>query len=208
VTIDEYNIFCQATGRVIPIPFSRDGSWESDKNRDSFINSYCPVVNVSWHDAKAFADWMGCRLPTEAEWEYACRAGTHTLFNTGNNITSFQANIRNSNPFRQSLNAQWIEGSRRRTIPVGCFEPNNWGLYDMHGNVWEWCNDWHAPYSDDNLLINPIGPPYGSTRVCRGGSWNDDMLSCSSSMRNHGDPACFGNDLGFRLVLDVNKIQK
>jgi len=116
----------------------------------------------------------GYRLPTEAEWEYACRAGTTTTFNTGNNITTSQANYDGNFPYNNNAKGVY----REKTTPVGSFAPNPWGLYDMHGNVREWCWDWYTPGSPSSRInseqtyIDPVGPDHGTYRMSRGGAWN------------------------------------
>ena len=164
-------------------------SWKTDENgqlRNSNHKNY-PVIYVSWNDATAFAQWMGCRLPTEAEWEYACRAGTTTAFYLGSTLNSSEANF--NQPYAQ-------------TRPVGSYAPNAWGLFDMHGNVSEWCSDWYGDYSS-YPQTNPTGPASGSNRVLRGGSWggDGDGRYCRSANRGDGDPSTRGSGIGFRLVV-------
>ena len=184
ITFAQYDLFCEATGREKP----DDNGW-GRKNR--------PVMNVSWHDAKAFAEWMGARLPTEAEWEYACRAGTTTPFNTGENITTFQANYNGKTPYKDFAEGEY----RRETMPVGSFEPNAWGLYDMHGNVWEWCSDWYSAYPKKEQS-NPQGPETGNSRVFRGGGWYSAGMMCRSARRYNLNPDFSYNFIGFRIVMN------
>ena len=179
VTFDQYDAFCAATGRSKP----DDEGWGRGRR---------PVINVSWEDATAFADWMGCRLPTEAEWEYACRAGTTTPFYTGNNLTTNQANYDGNYPYNGNAKGQY----REKTTPVGSFPPSAWGLYDMHGNVWEWCSDWYGAYPTQ-AQTNPQGPSTSSLRVYRGGSWNYDAQYCRSANRFYYTPDYRNFNLGF-----------
>jgi len=182
VTFEQYDLFCDATGRSKP---SYEGWGRGNR----------PVINVSWDDATAFADWMGCRLPTEAEWEYAARGGTTTPFSTGNNITTSQANYDGNYPYNNNAKGEY----RQKTLPVGSFAANAYGLFDMHGNVWEWCSDWYGDYST-SAQTNPEGASSGSARVLRGGSWNRNANLCRTAYRNYSTPAYRDGDMGFRLV--------
>jgi formylglycine-generating enzyme required for sulfatase activity len=163
-----------------------------------------PVERVSWNDVQEFlwklnaATGKRYRLPTEAEWEYACRAGSTTPFNTGNNLTTSQANYDGNYPYNGNAKGTYLQ----RTQPVGSYSPNAWGIYDMHGNVWEWCSDWYGDYST-SAQTNPPGPSSGSLRVLRGGSWNYDAESCRSALRYGSFPFYPDYDSyggGFRVV--------
>lgn len=137
----------------------------------------------------------GYRLPTEAEWEYACRAGTTTPFNTGNNITIAQANYNGSDSFIKNANGD----AREKTTPVGIFAPNPWGLYDVHGNVYEWCWDWYGDYSSGSQTA-PVGAVSGTDRVIRGGCWAGPRGDLRSSSRFYSPPDSESRIIGFRLV--------
>ena len=133
-----------------------------------------PVENVSWDDCQGFIKQANglllcaeIRLPTESEWEYACRAGTTTPFWFGNDITGEQVNY-------------W--GKTRKTVDVESFRCNSWGLYQMHGNVWEWCHDWLGDYPK-GPVEDPSGPEEGASRVLRGGGWSGDARNCRSACR-------------------------
>jgi len=190
VTFEQYELFCEATGHKIPPD-------------EGFGYGQHPVIYVSWFDANAFAEWLGCRLPTEAEWEYACRAGTETPFNTGKNITTSQANYNGNDPYFEYPKGK----NRNETLPVGSFSPNKWGLYDMHGNVWEWCSDWHSKNILENET-NPKGSKTGGVHVVRGGGYGYGAYWCRSAIRKAGyitgDINEGNSNLGFRLVYIEN----
>ena len=168
-----------------------------------------PVENVSWNDAIVFCEQLTklakgkyrFTLPTEAQWEYACRAGTTTPFNTGENLTTEQANYNGNYPYRNNPKGKYLE----KTTPVGSYPPNAWGLYDMHGNVWEWCMDWYGEKyyekcKNKGSVENPAGQETGSSRVLRGGSWYDNGRNCRSANRYNNIPDDRDNDIGFRVV--------
>ncbi len=154
------------------------GSNPSQRKGDSL-----PVENVQWDDCVAFCKKTGMMLPTEAQWEYACRAGSGEMFSTthGNFHVSY---------------------SSERTEPVGRYSPNAWGIFDMHGNVWEWCADWYGPYPDGKVT-NPKGPKSGKNHVLRGGAWNTPSEECRSANR-YGDRvwgAYGAASCGFRPIM-------
>ena len=162
----------------------------------------CPVEQVDFDQANDFlsrinagTSAMQFRLPTEAEWEYACRAGTSTPFNTGAQLTTAQANIdsRYSGPDTEGGAAY------DKTLPVGKFPPNAWGLHDMHGNVWEWTNDWYGPYNPRHDT-DPRGAETGAKRVIRGGGWHFDANSARCGQRYTHAPQDKDDSLGFRVV--------
>jgi len=140
-------------------------------------------------------------LPTEAEWEYACRAGTTTTFHTGNNLTTQQANYNGNEPYNDNAKGVFL----KCTQPVGSYAPNAWGLYDMHGNVMEFCSDYfHRAYQND-FATNPQGPSSGSHAIVRGGAWDFPAFRCRSADRI-GFEIIYDNvqnDLGFRLAADL-----
>jgi formylglycine-generating enzyme required for sulfatase activity len=172
-----------------------DQGWGKDRH---------PVVNVSWEDAKEYVAWLSkrtgliYRLLTEAEWEHAARAGTVTAFSTGASITSNDANFDGGHTYGGSSKGYYSKS----TVEVGSFQPNAFGLYDMHGNVWEWVEDcWHADYKG--------GPADGSawttrcnerSRVLRGGSWIDPPRILRSAYRSRNVPAYRGGTVGFRVA--------
>jgi formylglycine-generating enzyme required for sulfatase activity len=187
---------------------SNPSSFNQDRlgsNTDDF-----PVESVSWQDVQTFLEKLAAleeekkegrryRLPTEAEWEYACRGGAseYQVFHYGNSLSSRQANFNGNYPY-EVAKGPYLE----RTSQVGSYEPNRFGLYDMHGNVWEWCSDW---YDKDcykkSPPRDPAGPAEGSSRVIRGGSWDCFGQRCRSAWRNGIEPANRFEYLGFRVVL-------
>ncbi|GAB3550222.1 formylglycine-generating enzyme family protein [Noviherbaspirillum agri] len=176
-----------------------------------------PVVNVTWNDAVAMAKWLSAtegrtyRLPTEAEWEYAARAGTRSRYHSGNDPQSLLAA---ANVFDADAMQHWpkwrtfaLTGSDgfAFTAPVGSFAPNAFGLFDMHGNVWEWTADWHDDrYYANSPVDDPQGPASGTVRVRRGGSWHTWPLYARSSYRNWNAPQTRYTLVGIRLVREAD----
>jgi len=163
-----------------------------------------PVTCVSWNDCMEFVKWLNrkeragkYRLPTEAEWEYACRAGTTTPFNTGNCLSTSEANYDGHFPYTGCAEGQY----RQKTVSVASFSANAWGLYDMHGNVWELCSDWYGDYPS-RAVTDPDGPSSGKDRVLRGGCWVLDAGYCRSADRDRAMPRGRHSFIGFRLVRD------
>ena len=155
-----------------------------------------PVVYVTWFGATEYAAYIGGSLPTEAQWEYACRAGSTTPFNTGSCLTNLQANYSWGWPYGTCTNTETSYPGK--TQPIGSYSPNAWGLYDMHGNVYEWCIDLFDNYST-GAQTDPIGTT-GFRRVIRGGSWESDASQSRSSSRNSSWPEGTANRVGFRVV--------
>jgi formylglycine-generating enzyme required for sulfatase activity len=174
--------------------------WKSlmGDNPSEFQGDNLPVEKVSWNDAATFCKKLSekegkkYRLPTEAEWEYACRAGTTTAYYTGDREAALNE-------------AGWYKAnSELKTHPVGQKKPNVWGLYDMHGNVWQWCNDYAGAYPAGDA-VDPSGPPVGDKngpRVLRGGSWNNVPGSCRAAYRGWIAPDGRFDIVGLRLCLD------
>ena len=177
------------------------------KNPSSCKGSNRPVEWVSWEDAKEFCNKLNEKyagklpagykfdLPTEAQWEYACRAGTTTALNNGTNLTSETGSCSNLNEVGW-YGSNYGYGEHKA---VGQKRPNSWGLYDMHGNVWEWCRDWYGSYGGE--ATDPVGPSSGSGRVDRGGSWSFYAKFCRSARRDRSEPGLRSSHLGFRLAL-------
>jgi len=140
----------------------------------------------------------GFRLPTEAEWEYACRAGTASALNNGKELTSTTGQGRNLDGV-----AWYNANGDSKTHPVGQKQANAWGLYDMHGNVWEWCSDWHGEY-DTLKTTDPAGPEQGTTRVVRGGCWVNASKVCRSATRGDTEPMSWNFHFGMRVVRELD----
>jgi len=165
-------------------------------NPSNFKGEKLPVEQVSWNDAVEFCVALNKKeriprgwefaLPTDAQWEYACRAGTTTAYSWGNNITPQLANFKDS-----GLN---------KTVEVGSYIANPWGFFDLHGNVWEWTADWLGEYPK-NSVIDPLGPSNGQNRVSRGGSWGYGVWALRSALRRGTSADKPGNGTGFRVAL-------
>jgi sulfatase modifying factor 1 len=172
------------------------------ENPSSFKGAERPVERVSWDDCREFIKKLNgiksgfhLRLPTEAEWEYACRAGTQTPFWFGENITPDQVNYDGNHPYAGGTKGKY----REETVEVKSLPCNGWGLYQMHGNVWEWCADRYGEYPTGNVM-DPLGPNDGAYRVERGGSWFSDGGDVRSASRDGGVPASRFSSTGFRLA--------
>ena len=187
VTNEEYGRFLEANPNM-----DEPGEWSNRK----FNQPRQPVVGVSWHDAKKFAKWAGLDLPSEAQWEYACRAGTTTEYYTGDSESDL-------------VRAGWYrKNSGSQSHPVGEKEPNRFGLYDMHGNVWEWCEDqWHDNYKgapvDGSAWVDKQNE--GVHRVIRSGAWGDGAGHCRTAYRYESGPSSRHGYYGFRLSLRPGK---
>jgi formylglycine-generating enzyme required for sulfatase activity len=179
---------------------AKPSNWPNNNDR--------PVEKVSWNDAQVFlsrlndmeqtagrlpAGWKYV-LPTEAQWEYACRAGTTTIFSWGNSATSTQANFKGTYPYGGGASGPNLQ----QTTDIGQYAANPWGFFDMQGNVWEWVSDWKANYLI-GAQTDPEGPASGSSRVVRGGSWGSDGAALRSAKRGSSTPSYRNRDLGFRV---------
>ena len=175
------------------------GSNPSKFTRDDVL----PVECVSWNDCKRFIEKVkssvkqqlggDARFPTEAEWEYACRAGTTTAYFWGDALNGDKANCNGNYPY----GVRGIGTNFKKTTPVGCYGKNAWGLCDLHGNVWEWCSDWYGEYMGD--AVDPMGSDSGIARVLRGGSWCSHAQECRSARRSRGGADKARDRYGFRL---------
>lgn len=205
-----------------PSHFSKTG-----KGKDTvgdLDTSRFPVENVSWDEAMEFCKKLSAlpeevaanrvyRLPTEAEWEYACRAGTTTVFHFGESLASTQANFDGNHPYltREDVikgeSPSKLKGPYlKRPTTVGSFEPNALGLYDMHGNIWEWVSDWYSPvYFKNSPAEDPQGSEKGETKVSRGGGWYYFAAGCRSASRYERKPDERRDTDGFRVVCVVAK---
>jgi formylglycine-generating enzyme required for sulfatase activity len=247
VTLGQFLAFYNEAKYKLEI--ERDGkpSWGYDKDGKTLIESNAfrpwapgwkidldhPVVYVSWNDAVAFCEWLSkkehkkYRLPTEAEWEYACRAGSKSRYSFGDNPEDLVRFANASDQDRKShgageqatIAAFDAEGNPKRTplpypflsrrdgyawtAPVGRFQPNAFGLYDMHGNVWEWCSDWHDDlYYEKTPVDDPRGPDFGVARVARGGGFDDTPVHLRCAYRDDDEPSDRDCHNGFRVVCE------
>ncbi len=200
-----------------PSHFSKTG--EGKKALGDLDGRKLPVESVTWEEAVDFCKRLSAlpaekvagrsyRLPTEAEWEYACRAGTTTVFHFGESLASIQANFDGNYPYLKRDDVLKGEDPKKlkgpylkRPTTVGSFEPNAWGLYDMHGNIWEWVADWYSPvYYKNSPDKDPQGPEMGMKKVSRGGGWYYFAAGCRAASRYERKPDERRNTDGFRVV--------
>jgi len=183
----------------------RQSLWQAvmGENPSQFEGAGRPVENVSWEDCQRFLERVNALipdlnlgLPSEAQWEYACRAGTTTPFSFGETITPDQVNYNGDHPYAGAPKGLF----RQTTVPVGSLPPNAWGLHEMHGNVWEWCADGSRAY-EDAAVIDPLGSTEGATeRVLRGGSWYSLARNVRSARRFASVPGDRDDVVGFRCA--------
>ncbi len=221
VTNQEFELFGKETGYKTEAEregwgygwIKDTGKWDrvngiSWRNPGYAIQPKHPVALVSWHDAVAYCRWLSrktggrYRLPTEAEWEYACRAGTRTEYQWGDAADDGRGWL-NGGDQTEYEGQCWptpfnFEDGYWFAAPVGSFKANAWGLYDMHGNVWEWCHDWFAVYPS-GPATDPQGPSTGTHRVGRGGGWSEVPGFCRSAARDGVAPDHRYGSMGFRL---------
>jgi formylglycine-generating enzyme required for sulfatase activity len=198
--------------------------WDPDKKEFGFNERYSwrnagfeqtdehPVVDITWNDAAAFCKWLSrkegnaYRLPTEAEWEYACRAGTTTRYYSGDDPETLAkvGNVADATykvTFPDEKHTIKASDGNVFTAPVGSFQPNAFGLYDMHGNAWQWCADWYdADYYAKSSADDSTGPDFGDLRVLRGGSWGGRPSNTRSAARFWGPPGDRIVGAGFRVA--------
>ena len=231
VTVEQFRRFVEATGYVTDAEkgtgFDGAFSWDPDTSEFRMNEAHSwrttgftqaddhPVVNVSWNDAMAFCEWLRseggkrCRLPTEAEWEHACRAGTTTRYSHGDDPESAAtvANVADAafeEQFPELKGIIQANDGYVHTSPVGSFLQNPFGLHDMHGNVWEWCADWYdTEYYANSPKSDPEGAATGDERVYRGGGWFNCTRGFRSAGRSAGLPENRHLTLGFRVAVSA-----
>jgi formylglycine-generating enzyme len=228
VTVGQFRRFVKATDYRTEGELDDRGGWNWNQGMRQFVyrpeypratwqaenfapTDDHPVVNVSWNDAAAFCEWLSrkegriYRLPTEAEWEYACRAGTTTMYHNGDDPESLVAIANLADATARTKFPEWTTIAAHdgyiMTAPVRRFRPNAFGLFDMQGNVAEWCRDgYDARYYQRSPADDPPGPRRAAMRVIRGGSWNAWPQQCRSAVRYAFVPECRLNHVGFRVA--------
>ena len=230
VTIAQFRKYLEQSGHKTDAESDGTGGWGYNKKTNAFEGRKLeyswrnpgfpqedshPIVDITWFDSVRFCEWLSqkegrkYRLPTEAEWEYCCRAGTTTRFHHGDDpekLTTAAAvyDLKTREEFPEWINfATTSSDGFTFTAPVGSFKPNAWGLHDMHGNVWEWCSDWHGDdYYSKSPTDDPQGPEDGEVKIRRGGSWHTWPFYCRSSFRNWNTRTTRYVLVGLRVVLE------
>jgi formylglycine-generating enzyme required for sulfatase activity len=181
----------------------------ADKQEEYGVGPDFPMYYVNWYEVCTFMQEFSkvlkekglnyeATLPTESEWEYACRAGTYTPYSWGDGLNGTQANCNGNYPYGMYVFGPFLG----KCSPVKTYSPNQWGLYDMHGNVWEWCYDnYQANYYENSPVCDPTGPENAEHKVIRGGGWRSFAWCCRSAFRDSDPPNYRGRTLGFRIVL-------
>lgn len=229
VTRGNFQSFVNAAGYRTDAETAVQGGWGWSEEQKKFVQEPRfnwrntgfpqgddhPVLNVSWNDAQSFCAWLSrqdkgtYRLPTEAEWEYANRAGMETRYQCGNDPEGLSGIANVADATARKTYPDWptisSDDGFTYTSPVGTFKPNPFGICDLHGNVWEWCRDiYDASYYENSPLADPTGPTAGSMRVSRGGAWSRTTVNCRSAVRRKGTPDLRHVNIGFRLALTLS----
>ncbi len=231
VSIEQFKKYIERSGHKTDAESDGTGGWGYNAKSNAFEGRKLeyswrspgfaqqdshPVVDVTWFDAVRLCDWLSktegrkYRLPTEAEWEYACRAGSTTRFNNGDDPDELTKSGAIYDVDTSKVFPEWTPFATKSsdkhqfTAPIGKFKPNAWGLYDMHGNVWEWCSDWHdEKYYANSPAEDPQGPDDGEVKIRRGGSWHTWPFYCRSSFRNWNSRTTRYVLVGIRVVMEV-----
>ena len=224
VTVGQFRQFVKDAGYKTEAEKDDEGGWGYNAATKLFVMSKKftwqnvgweqtddhPVVNVTWNDGVAFCEWLSKKegqkyqLPTEAQWEYSCRAGTTTRFYSGDEEKTLKgfANMADASFKRKWQYSDWAvawDDGYAFTAPVGKFKPNAFGLFDMHGNAWQWCADWYGEYPQ-GAVTDPQGPNDGKSRVFRGGSFDHDAMNLRCACRNKDVPSFRFGNVGFRVA--------
>ena len=201
ITVEQYRAFCAATTRALPeFPRINYYSWIQKTGWDAPELQQHPIVNVTWHDAKAYADWAGVRMPTEAQWEYAARGPQGNNYPWGGRARKNDM----SNGWDETKCANYYNSQReiKSTWPVGSFPAGaSWcGAQDIAGNVGQWCGDWYSDYTAA-AVTDPTGPDTGNRRVLRGGSWYGSIYDYRGTHRGAESPDVYDIGIGFRCAV-------
>lgn len=182
ITKEEFEVFLNVTGYKTTFRFKKISEKEYKE----------PITNVTWYDAKSFCSWLGVRLPYEAEWEYVAKTQNNYKYSWGNEGIGG--------------NMKGVQDGYSSLAPVDAFKPNQFGIYNLSGNVWEWCEDWYNPnYYSSSPIYEPKGPSYGTSKVIRGGSYKDDLIYLRTTTRGAINPYSTLDNVGFRIARSGNE---